>query len=386
MVATTVPSEISSIPANSPCTTSPTSRSTIRPRNTSSSATRRAIAAPTCNGVVVYGTGYYYQPWIGSYWYGPPYTYGFGVSIAYTPWAGWHVGYGFGWSWGATTVAVGWGWGAYPWWGGYGWGCYYPWAYRPGYGAVWGPRGGAAVWGPGYWSGTTGNMYNRWGSTTAVTRRTGGYNAWTGNSWAGQAGRAYNCAPASPRQDSVASSDNVYSGNYAAGSRGACSKHQDGRRCRRAAPGTVGNAYTGNEVTGGSGSSAWTRRQHDQESVASKAKTAARCASETMCLQVKDGNVYKHNEGGGWDQVTRPEPRLGQQPGQFDRGQLDRERTALYERGLPHRRRALGRVPRRNVSRRWWNGGRRPPARRRRAAVSLVRRSAIGVRWSGRAH
>ena len=79
------------------------------------------------------------------YWYGPPYTYGFGVNIAYTPWAGWHVGFGYGWSWGVATVAVGWGWGAYPWWGGYGWGGYYPYAYRPGYGAVWGPRGGTRV-------------------------------------------------------------------------------------------------------------------------------------------------------------------------------------------------------------------------------------------------
>ena len=34
------------------------------------------------NGVVVYGTGYYYTPWIGTYWYGPPVTYGFGLAIA----------------------------------------------------------------------------------------------------------------------------------------------------------------------------------------------------------------------------------------------------------------------------------------------------------------
>jgi len=48
---------------------------------------------------VVYGTGWYYQPWIGTVWYGAPVTWGFGFSFysswwgpwPYTPWfwAGW---------------------------------------------------------------------------------------------------------------------------------------------------------------------------------------------------------------------------------------------------------------------------------------------------------
>jgi hypothetical protein len=63
---------------------------------------------------------------------------------------------------------VGWGWGAYPYWG--------PYAWAP-HGAYVGPYGGAAVWGPDGWAGTTGNVYHRWGSTTAVTRQTGGFNA-----------------------------------------------------------------------------------------------------------------------------------------------------------------------------------------------------------------
>ncbi|WP_242489299.1 autotransporter [Pseudomonas sp. TH08] len=62
-------------------------------------------------GVVVYGTGYPYSPWVGSVWYGPPVTYGFGVAMRYTPWTGWTFGFGFGWSWGGSTVAMGWGWG-----------------------------------------------------------------------------------------------------------------------------------------------------------------------------------------------------------------------------------------------------------------------------------
>ncbi len=48
-------------------------------------------------GVVVYGTGYYYQPWYGSYYYPRPVTYGFGVH--YNPYTGWgfSVGVSYGW-------------------------------------------------------------------------------------------------------------------------------------------------------------------------------------------------------------------------------------------------------------------------------------------------
>ncbi len=66
------------------------------------------------NGVVVYGTGYYYRPWYGTYYYPRPVTWGFGVH--YNPWTGW--GFSFG-------VSYGWmSWSFHP--------------YRAGY---WGPRG-----------------------------------------------------------------------------------------------------------------------------------------------------------------------------------------------------------------------------------------------------
>ena len=70
------------------------------------------------DGVVVYGTGYYYPGWTGSVWYGPPVTYGFG----------WCWGPGFGWGL-AAGFGVGFFAGAafFPWWGpwrawGWGWG------------------------------------------------------------------------------------------------------------------------------------------------------------------------------------------------------------------------------------------------------------------------
>jgi hypothetical protein len=61
-----------------------------------------AFASP--EGVVVYGTGWAYEPWVGSYWIGPPGTYGLGTDLTWDP----LVGYGFGF---ADDVYFG------PWWG-----------------------------------------------------------------------------------------------------------------------------------------------------------------------------------------------------------------------------------------------------------------------------
>lgn len=69
--------------------------------------------------VVVYGTGYWYPPWVGAVWYGYPCTWGFGWGPCWTPWDDWCFDIGFGW---------GCGWGPYswarchppaPWWGPY---------------------------------------------------------------------------------------------------------------------------------------------------------------------------------------------------------------------------------------------------------------------------
>jgi hypothetical protein len=81
-------------------------------------------------GVVVYGTGYYYQPWYGAYYYPRPVTYGYGVH--YSPYSGW----GF-----SVSIRVGWG--------------YHP--YSRGY---WGPRGYHAGYRHGYHHGYR-HGYNR---------------------------------------------------------------------------------------------------------------------------------------------------------------------------------------------------------------------------------
>ena len=66
------------------------------------------------DGVVVYGNGYYYSPWIGTVWYGYPVSWGFGWGPCWNPWDDWCFAFGFGWGW----YGHGW-WGCHPWWGGW---------------------------------------------------------------------------------------------------------------------------------------------------------------------------------------------------------------------------------------------------------------------------
>ena len=75
-------------------------------------------------GVPVYGTGWYYPPYWGPYYYYPrPPTWGF--HVGYNPWTGWN--YGVSWSNGFFTVGVSWGGG---WGGGYPPGGWYGGGYR----------------------------------------------------------------------------------------------------------------------------------------------------------------------------------------------------------------------------------------------------------------
>ena len=62
-------------------------------------------AIVSTDGVVVYGTGYAYAPYIGtSIWYGPPVTYGYAANPTWTPWTGWAIGFGMGCAFGAQVT------------------------------------------------------------------------------------------------------------------------------------------------------------------------------------------------------------------------------------------------------------------------------------------
>jgi hypothetical protein len=70
---------------------------------------------------VVYGTGFYYNPWFNGFYYPRPWSWGFG--FGYNPYVGWSIGYGygFGWfhfGWGAGVAWLGrLGWLGGGWWG-----------------------------------------------------------------------------------------------------------------------------------------------------------------------------------------------------------------------------------------------------------------------------
>jgi hypothetical protein len=83
---------------------------------------------------VVYGTGYYYQPWYGAMYYPHHATWGFNMN--YNPWTGWSIGFGFttgpfhfGFGTGGFAFGMSFGYG-YPMYGGY-YGMFGPPMYRP---------------------------------------------------------------------------------------------------------------------------------------------------------------------------------------------------------------------------------------------------------------
>ena len=84
VVATSVPSVIYTIPTSSPL------HYVTYVRIYSSTASVVYVGytpgyygtVVSSDGVVVYGTGYYYPPYIGTYWYPPPVTYGYGAGFA----------------------------------------------------------------------------------------------------------------------------------------------------------------------------------------------------------------------------------------------------------------------------------------------------------------
>ena len=132
----------------------------------------------SADGVVVYGTGYDYQPWIGDAWYAAPDTFGLAAQPVYNP----AVGYAFGFGLGLATAAM-----AEPYWGG----AYYR-PYDRGYGCC---------------GLTSANVYRQWGDSVAAGTRTwydrtdgtlgtaarGDYSNWrTGTSGRYAAGRSYN--------------------------------------------------------------------------------------------------------------------------------------------------------------------------------------------------
>ena len=62
---------------------------------------------------VVYGTGFYYAPWYGAYYYPRPWSWGF--NFCYTPYFGWGFGWGYSPAWFSIGFGFGYGYGLWIW-------------------------------------------------------------------------------------------------------------------------------------------------------------------------------------------------------------------------------------------------------------------------------
>ncbi len=143
------------------------------------------------DGVVVYGTGCDYPPWVGNVWYGGPCTWGLGWGPCWTPWDDWCFDFGFGW---------GCGFGGFGWWG-----CHPP---RPWWGPNrgWDHQGGGAAWSRSDTASTAGNIYARQGLGGGAGTHEFGWGA-PASSYA----RAYNSRTGALAAGQQASVRNVYS-------------------------------------------------------------------------------------------------------------------------------------------------------------------------------
>jgi hypothetical protein len=238
------------------------------------------------SSTVVYGTGWYYPPYIGSYWYGAPYTYGVGVASTWSSGTGWSITIGVGYTYGYPYY--------YPWWG--------PWGY---YGpCCWGP-----AWGYGYGGYASTNVYGRWGNTAYANTRAAWASPYTGNVGGASRTSFQNAQRGTVGVAGRGANTNVYTGNTVAG-RGAASYNPQTGVIKGAGAGYAGNAYTGQGAVGRGG-------------VAYNTNTGAGIAAGSNNIYAgKNGDVYRYNPqtgnwsqntGSGWKSTYRPQPNWQQQ-------------------------------------------------------------------------
>ncbi len=235
---------------------------------------------------VVYGTGWYYPPYVGNYWYGAPYTYGVGVASTWSSGTGWSISIGVGYTYGYPYY--------YPWWG--------PWGY---YGpCCWGP-----AWGYGYGGYTSANVYGRWGNTAYASTHAAWANPYTGN-YGGASRTAFqNTQRGTMGVAGRGANTNIYTGNTVAG-RGAVGYNPQTGIVAGGGAGYAGNMYTGQGAAGRGG-------------FAYNTNTGAGVAAGSNNIYAgKNGDVYRYNRqsgnwsensGNGWNSTSKPQPSMQQQ-------------------------------------------------------------------------
>jgi hypothetical protein len=289
VVATSVPSAIYSIPPTSSLhyvTYVKVYRSTPEVVYVGYTPGYYGTVVSSTTHTVVYGTGWYYPSYVGTYWYGAPYTYGVGVASTWSSGTGWSITMGVGYAYGYPYY--------YPWWG--------PWGY---YGACcWGP-----AWGYGWGGYASTNVYGRWGSTAYANTHAAWANPYTGNYGAGSRTSVQNTQRGTVGVAGRGSNTNIYTGNTVGG-RGAAVYDPKTGIVAGGGAGYAGNIYTGQGTAGRGG-------------FAYNTNTGAGVAAGSNNIYAgKDGNVYRYdrqsgnwsqNTGSGWQSTNWAQPSLQQQ-------------------------------------------------------------------------
>jgi hypothetical protein len=256
------------------------------------------------NNVVVYGTGWYYPPYVGTYWYGSSYTYGYGAGFTWSVYGGWGVAYGIGYGWSSYYYPS-------PWYGGY----------YPAYGCC--VYGGVAA----------ANVYGQWGNVAYAGTRAAWANPYTGNVGQGGVYSGVNTVTGTRYNGRGFTNTNVYTGTTASGFGGTAYNPNTGRAAAGQA-GAVSNAYTGNAAAGargvnynpqtgvvsGGAAGATYNAATGQTTAAgrgfsynTKTDTGV-AAGKNNIYAGHDGEVYRYNKsdglqqhtGSGWSSVSRP--------------------------------------------------------------------------------
>jgi hypothetical protein len=242
------------------------------------------------DGVVVYGTGYYYPAYVGTVWVGYPPTYGYGAGFS----CGMATGFAFGFAAGAIIGSC---W-SHPYWGPCGWGGGYSYAHV---------------------DINSTSVYHNWGGGVTTVNRHYGYNGATGETWS--SGSAHSFNPYTGRQSAAGynSYSNAATGNYAA-REGAATYNPNTGIVRGGGASVSGNAYNGTaNVNAGRGA------------YNTKTNTGVGVYDNNVYAS-HDGNVYRYNQNSGWEQKTNSGWQDAQRNSNFSQQQtqLNSERNARY--------------------------------------------------------
>jgi hypothetical protein len=235
---------------------------------------------------VVYGTGWYYAPYIGpTAWYGYPYTYGVGAGFTYSSSSGWSFGFGYGYAYYPYY---------YPWWGPMG---YYGYGWYPYYG--WGGWGGAAA----------ANVYGVWGNTAYSRTGAAWANPYTGNYGAATRGAYHNNQTGRSTVAGRGYNTNVYTGNTA-GYRGAASYNPNTGIVAGGGAGYLGNVYTG---YGAAGRGAFAYNTNTGAGIAAGADNVYAGKDGTVYRYNRGSGNWSSNNGSGWQSASKPDTSLQRQ-------------------------------------------------------------------------